>query len=478
MSISLIAAAAVALLLPAPSGEATVRPMQAAAATAEAPSVAVTRQGDVWTADFDLRSDAPVWAFRRSALTRSKREPWRMAQWRVESPGVVLERQGGRDILRAADGGLVPRRVRIVMSPAAVDLEAEYDPALVFTDGSVALFSGHFDVFPLSSPEAAAALPHDLVGFTSDAPVSEVTMSDPQTPLLLNGARTHSATVEGAATYAVFGPAELVDSAALATVIDNGLPAWIAAEIGEFAPRTAGFYASRLGPGQTEKPTVMASWNGPTEGVTSMGGSVLPGLIVMAFEGEGVVEHTPEVLASMRWFIGHESSHFWLGHTVRYASPREAWITEGGADLMAIRALEALDPAYDGRTELQKSVDDCARLTTARPLATANERGEHRAYYACGAVFALTAEALQKRRTGGDWFDVLATLIESNREDGVLAAADWLGELTRLAGDEAMAEDIARFVAEGSSDPMTVIAGLFDRSGVAHTVEAGRVRLT
>lgn len=476
MKIRLIAAAAVALLLPAP-------PISSAAfaqtpIAAEAPTVTVTRGGPVWIADFDFRSDARVWAFRRSALTRSTREPWRLAQWRVETPGVVLERQGGRDILRSTSGVDVPRRVRIAISPVAVDLEADYDPALVFTDGSVALFSGHFDVFPLGSPETAAALPHDLAGFNSVAPVSRVTMADPQMPLLLNGVRTHSAEVEGPATYAVFGPAELVDSPRLATIIDNGLPSWIAAEIGEFAPRTAGYYASRLGPGQTEKPTVMASWNGPSEGVTSMGGSVLPGLIIMAFEGDGVVEPTPEVRASMRWFIGHESSHFWLGHTVRYASPREAWITEGGADLMAIRALEALDPAYDGRAELQRSIDDCARLTAGRPLATANERGEHRAYYACGAVFALVAEAFQKRRTGGDWFDVLSTLIDANREDGVLAAEEWLSELTKLSGDDAMASDIAYFIAEGSSDPMTVIAGLLERSGVAHTIEAGRVRLT
>ena len=43
----------------------------------------------------------------------------------------------------------------------------------------------------------------------------------------------------------------------------------------------------------------------------------------------------PEIVERSRWFIGHEGAHFWLGQTVRYAFADEAWITEGGADLMA-----------------------------------------------------------------------------------------------------------------------------------------------
>ncbi|HST92195.1 MAG TPA: hypothetical protein VLJ13_08345, partial [Brevundimonas sp.] len=223
MTVNLLAAAVLAFAS-APASSDLPAPSRVAPSVVEAPTVTVTRQGGVWIAEFDFGTEAPVWAFRRSALTRDAREPWRLAQWRVETPGVVLERRGDRDILRATDGGATPRRVRVVMTPAATGLEADYDPALIFTDGSVALFSGHFDVFPLESAEAAAALSHDLVGFESDAPPSLVTMTDAETPLLLNGGRTHSALVDGPATYAVFGAAELIDSPSLATVIDRGLP--------------------------------------------------------------------------------------------------------------------------------------------------------------------------------------------------------------------------------------------------------------
>ena len=143
--------------------------------------------------------------------------------------------------------------------------------------------------------------------------------------------------------------------------------------------------------------------------------------VTLRFEGEGVLEPTARVLNSSRWFIGHESAHFWLGQVVRYERARDAWITEGGADLMAIRALKALDPTYDAREALQKEVDDCIALSTGRSVETAETRGEHRAYYACGAVFAMAAEGV----TGGDWFAFLKPLLDASADDKFKVKTEW-----------------------------------------------------
>ena len=178
----------------------------------------------------------------------------------------------------------------------------------------------------------------------------------------------------------------------------------------------------------------MAAWNGPTRRMTSMSGSVLPGLIVMNFEGSGITEPNDEIRERSLWFIAHEAAHFWLGQTVRYEFARDAWITEGGADLMAVRALKALDPAYDDRKALQEEVDDCVTLSQGRGVAEAGERGEHRAYYACGAVFAMAAEGAQKRRDGGDWFDFLRPVLAANRDDGVLSRGEWLDGAESVPG--------------------------------------------
>ena len=439
------------------------------------PAVIITRGGDAWTAEYELDRDAPVWAFFRSALIDGSRRPWRLEQWRVETPGVVLERAGTRDILRAVDGGPVPRRLRIAFTPRAENLEADYG-VLAFTDGSVALPSGQFDVFPLPSVEAAAAVPLDLNGYSLETGPAAVTWRDRAGPVLFRGERVPEATEVQAETYVLFGQADMAESERLVTVIDPELPQWIGGAIEDFAPRVADVYAGRLGPGQSDRPTIMVSWAGPTDGRTSMGGSVMPGLIVMNFEGEGVVQESPRIRASSRWFIAHESAHFWLGQTVRYAVARDAWITEGGADLMAVRAAAALEPGYDARAELQSLVEECAGLAI-QPVAEAAGRGEHRAFYACGAVFALAAEAAQHRATGGDWFDFLRPLIEANREDQTLTRAEWLAHLTAVSGDASLASDIELILDSGDPDPWAAIASLFARAGVAHSLVEGRVVL-
>ena len=466
------AMAAMALATGAP-GAAARQAAASGEAAATRPDVTVTRDGDHWTAVYELDRDAPVWAFFRSALIQESRRPWRLEQWRVLTPGVTLERAGHYDILRAVDGGPAPRRVEIAFTPKSENLEADYG-VLAFTDGSVALPSGQFDVFPLDSVAAAEAVPLDLNGYPLATGPALVTWRDRSGPILFRGERLPEATAAEANTYVLFGQAGMAESERLVTVIDPQLPAWIGAALADFAPRVEDVYAARLGSGPTDRPTIMVSWAGPTSGMTSMGGSVLPGLIVMRFEGVGVVEPTARVLGAARWFIGHESAHFWLGQVVTYERARDAWITEGGADLMAIRMTTTLDPTWDARSELQKEVDDCIRLAD-EPVAEAAGRGEHRALYACGAVFAMAAEGAQRRATGGDWFDFLRPLIDANRADGVLTRAEWLDALDAVSGDATLRRDMEVLLDEGSLRAAEVVAGLLERAGVSVRREDGRV---
>jgi hypothetical protein len=93
-------------------------------------------------------------------------------------------------------------------------------------------------------------------------------------------------------------------------------------------------------------------------------------------------------------------------------------------------------------------------------------------------VFALVAEGLQKRVTGGDWFDFLKPLIDASREDGVLTRQEWFEALDRLSGDTTVRAEMEVLLDRGSSEPVTLVARLLDKGGIGYRLEEGRVRLT
>ena len=435
--------------------------------------VAVTRDGGRWTADYDLALGRPAFAFVVSALLRDGRKPWRPDRWTVETPGGEIARIGDYDVLKSTDGRDLPRRIRIAMRPVGGDLEAEYAPSLVFTDGAVALFSEQFDLIPLDNAGAARDLPADLNGVELPGGLTQVTWRDQAGPVLFRGERRVSVTAADAETYVLFGGPDPSRGAAIATVVDPNLPTWLREELERFTPQVMAHYAALVGPRQGDRPTVMVSWSGPSDNLSSMAGSVLPNLIVIDFEGEGVLDPSPEVLARARWFLGHEAAHFWLGSQgLRYAVARDAWTTEGGADVMAVRALSALDPAYDAREELQREVDDCIDLTTGKSIVTAAQRGELRANYACGAVFWMVMEAVAEK----DVFGVLSDLITDN-PDGVLTRQEWLDHLDLVSNDMSLSYDIDRLLDQGAADPAILIASLLRRAGVDFHMVAGQPEL-
>jgi len=438
--------------------------------------VAAVRSGESWTAEFRFPRRARAWVFVRSALARVGEQPWRPQSWTVETPGVRLERHGHYDVLVAGRGGRVPARVRVRFTPFTGDLIADYDPALAFTDGSVALYSGQFEAFPFDSAAAAGRLPVDLSGAGVPASPTRVTFSDAAGQVLHAGQR-HAAAVldETGGSYVLFGPAEPIVTETLVTIIDPQLPPWIKDALARSAPEILARYTAAMGPAPGPRPTVMVSWAGPTPRLRSMGGSTLPGLIAITYEGAGVLRESAELRAFGLKFIAHEAAHFWLGETIRYQYSRDAWITEGGADLLAIRTVAEIDPAYDWRAELNRSIADCASLSAGRGIASAEQRGEHRAYYACGALFGMVAEAA----SGRPFTHFVRGLIAANRADSVVTREEWLAALDQVSGDRAFSDDIARLLDEGAPDPKAAIAALLTRAGIAFTRGADGVpRLT
>jgi hypothetical protein len=189
----------------------------------------------------------------------------------------------------------------------------------------------------------------------------------------------------------------------------------------------------------------------------------------MTLEGEGVAKENAAILDGARWFAAHEAAHFWLGQAVAYDNPQQSWITEGGAELLAFRAIAASAPGYDSKARLQGALDRCTKFLAKGGVATANERGDHKAYYDCGAIFALAAE----KASGGEFARFVKSLIDRHGGDKIVTRAEWLGLLEERAPGRGLGEAIGRLLDGKQDNPQAALADLLKRAGVAHTPDAG-----
>jgi len=428
--------------------------------------VEITRQGNQWIAEYIFDRESAVWVFPRTDVTRDDHQSWRPLSWTVETRGVRLERRGWYDVLVARKA--VPLRVRIRFTPFATGLQNEYTPALRFTDGSVALFLAQFDTFPMESERLVKALPSDLNNQSvPDAKITYV-LQDRSGEVWLRGRRQKIAETTDKDTYVFFGSLRPIETPSMVGFMDPQLPEWIRGSFAQTVPDMLARYTQELGPPPGMKPTIMLSWLGATPGLTSRAGSVLPGLIVLAYEGAGVLSEDEAARIEGLQFFAHEAAHFWLGQTVAYEYARDAWITEGGAYLLAMRLMALEHPSYDWHEVINHSIAECANLTRRRGVESARERNENRAYYACGAVFALIAESA----SGRSFFTFVKTLVDSNRADGIVSRAEWLTALDSVSRKPDLSRDIARLLDRGVADPPAFLASLFGRAGISYSVDA------
>ena len=179
--------------------------------------VEVVRRGNQWTAEYTFDRPAEAWLFPRTSATRDGDDAWRERTWQVQTAGVRIQRRGSFDVL-VANRGPVPVKVRLRFTPLAQKLLDDYTPALQFTDGGVALFSGQFDVLPLRTAREAAKLPSDLNNVLMAQTSLGMSFSDGQRT------QTHSG---DSPAYVFLGPTRPVETPDVVTLLDPQLPAWI-----------------------------------------------------------------------------------------------------------------------------------------------------------------------------------------------------------------------------------------------------------
>jgi hypothetical protein len=444
---------ALSALLPAVPASATPEPVA---------RVTVELSGKAWTADYELLERAPVWLFAESILPRELKTSWRLGSVRVLTPGVRLRRLGNYDALVAARGNL-PKRVRLSFAPFTKDIEAGYDAALAFTDGSVALYADQFKLVPVRSVAAARKIPPDNANLPAVEHPTLMTFADRAGPVLVHGKRKARPTLNDGQVYVLFGKADPVIGEAMTTIVDPALPRWIADDLNREMPKIIGRYREKLGPSPVGQPTLLVSWAGASPHKLSLGGSVLPGMVVMTLEGDALLKPNPKASHYARLFVSHEAAHFWLGQAVHYSNPSESWITEGGAELLAFRATAAADPTFNMKARLGEAKNECVPFLGHGGITEAYRReGDFRAYYACGAILALAAE----KASGGDFDGFVRTLIDRSAADQTVTRQEWLALLDERAPGGALSAAVVNLLDKRQADPAAALDVFIATAGI------------
>ncbi|HTW35611.1 MAG TPA: hypothetical protein VMD53_13415 [Rhizomicrobium sp.] len=450
---------------------ASVQAASAAGSQPPAVDIVLERNSAGWTADYTFTKSAPVWFFQHSKDSLDNVR-WRLASVKVVTPGVTLARLGNFDALYRRDNRPL-RHVRMDIVPFSRGLRGELAPALKFSDGGLAFYSHQFVVSPLGSIAAVEALPVNPDWKKIEDVSETLTIKDRGRRLLLRGRVVRDAVTLSLAdpdTYVYSGAVPLLETEHFVEVMDPGLPTWVRSQLDDFLPRLMEFYTDRLGAPSGSKPTAMIAWGGPERPGLSLGGSVYDGLVAMNISGSRMLTADPKILAILREFFGHETSHFWIGQTIHDSRSEEDWITEGSADLLGIRAIQHLVPGYDPHPKLQEEMNDCLKFNGAgKPLSTAEDRGDDKAQYACGALLLLAAEATSKRKDrSADALSFVRRLIDANRSDGEITEAKWLASFSQVAGPAAR-DQVQGFIDHGVANPLAFWATLFTTTGVGFT---------
>ncbi len=359
----------------------------------------------------------------------------RERDWRIVTPGYALGRDGNAQVLNLVDDG-TPSAELVIEFPVNTDfMPRDYELFNLFSDGSAAVFTGHFFAVvngvgePLTEVEIAA-------------PPGERVVLDPQPSPY--------------GTYAYVGNIKPVEHERVVAIIDPGLPKWLATTLAVKVPELFEVYETRTGQVLEHRPLVLFSFV-PGAG-SDINGGALGNLVQLRATGDTWHDDNPWAVRQALRLIAHEAAHLWNNELARFRPGSPPWLHEGGAEAFADGALFALGIIDDGAftASMERAVNQCLN-------------GRHQgAHYPCGQLAAWWSEtAVKAVDASADIFTIwgaLATRAQNGDgyydEDGYFSI---VADLGMHADDVAL---LRRFVEQPRASAAALQTGMA-RYGVA-----------
>lgn len=382
--------------------------------------------------------------------------------WQVTTPGYHFIRSDEGQVLTLEEGAEPARTVRIVFPVDTRFILRDYELFNAFTDGSLALYTGHFYARPLGKqvPEAQSQ------GF-----LTEVEIAPPKGKKVGLRGELSSQPLSwidstGQGTYIYIGNTQPITADGVIAIFDRGLPGWVAAQAKERIPELLTYYRQRMGKHSDLPTLVLFSYEAEAQNRYGYNGGARENLIQMRVQGPGWQQETAGPMRSLVHFFAHEAAHLWNGQAARHAEGAPSWMHEGSADAMAERAMLELGFMSEG-DYWRYQVDALNACHMGLAGTVLNTTREHRLNYECGNVLALWSEmALKAANSEQNLFDIWRRLIKSE-SGGSYDQSDYFDILEQMGVEERQIAAMRNFVGQAHSQPLEFFAVEAAKLGVA-----------
>lgn len=421
-----------------------------------------------WAVDYFFAEPQKAMFFSRSL------GDYRTSTWAPQEGSPAIERIGGFD---AMVFDAPTSEVSYVISPYTGDVIGDYSPWLAFSDGSLALYTGQFELLSAVSGDEILSLEGNLGAWEGEQGTLGVRVMTDQS-MLLDGS-VYAGEVEtrtrGEGDYVMIGDTPLEEGESYIGVIDAALPAEIADSLDADLNGIFGGYEDAFGYALPQKVTLYFAFGGFENPGYSFSGSVIgSNLIVMNVSGEVLRDYPPAIREHILWFFAHESAHVFQG--VEGAMPGlggDSWIHEGSANTMATQILMRTGVAGASYqvSEMNRALDECAAGLAEGPLTSLAGQ----VHYACGdIIFTMAATSL----SDDDVYDIwraFQTAVAENEDEGFDTALV-ISVFEEMGVKPATLEAIEAVLYEPLSDPRAeLVAGLVTSGLTLHFNDAGQV---
>lgn len=305
-------------------------------------------------------------------------------EWRAETAGYEFVREGETDVIRTKAGAHPGKSVTIAFPPDDSHPEKDYQLFERYSDGSVLLYTGHFNV-------AGTA--------------NRFVLTPRRGEHLIAGGRVFRKRTTwkddaGEGTYVYYGKLKPLATPNMMAVLDPGAPKWLEARLKDGVPKLFADYAALTGYKLETRPTMYFSFEAARDpNSTSWKGGTLPGIIQMAIETPADAKEDRALLERFFKFLAHEAAHMWNGQLFKSPERNQSWMHEGGADAFAWRAMRRARLLDDRELAARQAGDlnQCLAGLGAEALDDAEKKGNFRMVYACGSALAWITEAAVHR---------------------------------------------------------------------------------